>query len=104
MLYFRTAMEILVAILAILGLYTVICQCCGRLFGPGNLCVTIEILTQRDAASADVLIRDALSHYLGLPAARWAVLTTAELAEDPVLMDAARRYGLTCYVLEQKKT
>ena len=103
MLYFRTAMEILVAILAILGLYTVICQGFGKLFGPRNLCVTIEILTQRDAASAEVLIRDALSHYYGVPTVRWAVLTTAELVEHPALVAAVRRYGLTCYVLEQKK-
>ncbi len=103
MLYFRTAMEILVAIFAVIGLYVTVCFCCGKLFGSKNLFVVIEILTQREAESAEVLIRDALSHYMSLPSVRWAVLTTAELADYPALTRAIERYGLTCYILEQKE-
>ncbi len=102
MIYFRIAMEILVAIFAIFGLYTSVCLCCGKLFGPRNLVVTIQILTQREAESAEVLIRDALSHYMSLPSTGWAVLTSAELADHPALTRAIETYGLTCYVLERE--
>ncbi len=104
MLYFRTAMEILVAMFAVLGLYVAVRWCCGKLFGPNNLTVVIEILTQREAESAEVLIRDALSQYLSLPSVRWAVMTLPELADHPTLIRAMETYGLTCYVMEQENT
>ena len=103
MVYVGLAMEILVAILAVLGLYVLIRWCCGKLFGPKNLVITVEILTQREAESAEVLIRDALSQYLSLPWVRWAVLTVPELADHPALNLAMERYGLTCYVMEQSE-
>lgn len=100
MLYIRIAMELFVAIFAVLGLYVTVRWCCGRLFGTRNLLITIEILTQREAESAEVLIRDALSQYLSMPWVRWAVLTVPELAEHPQLVRAMETYGLMCYVLE----
>ena len=101
MLYLKVAIEILVAMLAVLGLYVAIRWCVGRLFGPKNLIISIEILTQREAESAEELIRDALSQYLSMPWVRWAVLTTPRLAGHPTLERVLETYGLSCYVLEE---
>ena len=100
MLYIRIALELIVAIFAVLGLYVTVRWCCGRLFGTKNLLITIEILTQREAETAEELIRDALSQYLSMPWVRWAILTLPELAEHPCLMRAVETYGLTCFVME----
>ena len=100
MQYIRIALEIIIAILAILGLYDAIRWCCGNLFGSKNYVLLIEILTQREAESAEVLIRDALSRYISLPSVRWAILTLPEFSEYPTLLRAINTYGLTCYVIE----
>ena len=100
MLSVQIAMELFLTVFAVIGLYVSVRWCCGRLFGSRNLIIIIEILTQREADSAEVLIRDALSQYLSMPRARWAVLTVPELAEHSRLVAALERYGLTCYVIE----
>ena len=100
MTYIRPGMEILVAFFAVLGFYDMIRWIAQRLFGSKHLMVAIEILTQRDAESAELLIRDALSQYFTLPSARLIVLTSPELADQPCLTAALKTYGVSCYVIE----
>ena len=102
MVYVKLFLEILVAIFAVMGLYHLICGIAQKLFGSKKLLVAIEILTQRDAESAEVLIRDALFQYIRLPSERLAVLTLPELAEHPALQRAIQTYGVECYVIGQK--
>ena len=101
-MYFRLVMEILVAFFAVLGFYGMIRWIAQRLFGSRHLMIAMEILTQRDAESAELLIRDALSQYFTLPSARVIVLTTKTLAEHPRLVEACRIYGVSCRVMEGK--
>ena len=103
MRYVIVFLELLVAVFAIIGLYRVICWIAQKLFGSKHILVAIEILTQRDAESAEVLIRDALCQYIQLPSGRLAVLTLPELAEEPELRRAIRAYGLECYVIRQRE-
>ena len=95
-------LEIVVACFAVLGLYHSVCWIAQKLFGSRRLAVAIEILTQRDAESAEVLIRDALSQYLSLPSERVVVLTLPELSSVPALRRAVEIYGLDCYVIDER--
>ena len=99
MSYVMLAMEILVAVFAVLGFYGTVRWLAQKLFGSKRLAVTIEILTQRDAESAEVLIRDALSQYFLYPSGRIILLTTESLAAHPVLQRVRKQYGLSCYII-----
>ena len=96
----RIAMECVIAFFAVIGLYDSIRWLMGKLFGSQRLIVALEILTQRDAESAESLIRDALSHYPSFPSGRMIVLIAPPLADHPTLMRALQVYGLTGYVME----
>jgi hypothetical protein len=65
--------------------------------------LAIEILTQRDAESAEVLIRDALFGVLGYPSGRIIVLTMPEWETHPILNQALKDYGISCYVIEPEE-
>ena len=98
-MYWGLIMDILVAFFAILGFYGMIRWVAQRWFGSRNFIVAIQILTQRDAESAELLIRDALSQYFTLPAAPLVVWTTAELMEHPTLAEACHTYGISRYLI-----
>lgn len=99
MRYVILGMEILVAAFAVLGFYGTVRWLAQRLFGSKHLAVTIEVLTQRDAESAEVLIRDALSQYFLYPSGRLLLLTTKELAAHPTVRRVREQYGLSCYIV-----
>ena len=103
MRYVIVFLELLVAVFAIIGLYRVICWIAQKLFGSKHILVAIEILTQRDAESAEVLIRDALFRCLSLPSGRIVVLTVEALREHPVLKRMVRTYGVDCYVIPMEE-
>ena len=94
------AFDILVAVFAVLGIYGTVKWLTGRIFGFENTVLAVEILTQRDAESADVLIRDALFGVLSLSSKRVVVLVARSLSEDPHLVEARKKYGVSCYVIE----
>ena len=96
------AIEIVIAAFALVGLYGIIARLAGRWFGSRNTVLAIEILTQRDAESAEELIRDALFGVLAYPSGRIIVLTLPEWEEHPALSAALETYGITCYVMEQE--
>ena len=96
--------ELLIGIFALAGFVCVIQWIARRLFGSRYTMLAIEILTQRDAKSAEVLLRDALCSVLGLPSGRLVVLTTKELAEEHGLLALFARYGVSCYFVQKKET
>ena len=99
----RLALESLAAFFAMIGLLHVIRWLVERLAGARNSCIAIEILTQRDAEAAEVLIRDALFRCLSLPSGRIVVLTVEALREHPVLKRMVRTYGVDCYVIPMEE-
>ena len=94
MRYVIVFLELLVAVFAIIGLYRVICWIAQKLFGSKHILVAIEILTQRDAESAEVLIRRALCQYFLLGSGRIAILVSEEFASDEVLLGLCKKYGV----------
>ena len=102
-MYLRLVLDILVAFFAVLGFYGMIRWIAQRLFGSRHLMIAMKILTQRDAESAELLIRDALSQYFTLPSASLVVLTTPELVDHPKLAEACQVYGVLRYVIREKE-
>ena len=99
----QIAIELVIAIFALLGLYGSIAWLARRWFGARNTMLAIEILTQRDAESAEVLIRDALFGVLGYPSGRIIVLTLPQWETHPILNQALKDYGISCYVIEPEE-
>lgn len=95
----KLVLEIFAAFFAILGFLGMIRWLVEKLLGSRNSCIAIEILTQRDAETAEVLIRDALFRCLSLPSGRIVVLTVAALREHPELTRVVKTYGVDCYVI-----
>ena len=91
--------EIVICCFAFLGIYGAVLWLTRRLFGSRSTVLAIEILTQRDADSAEVLIRDALFSAMGLPSGRIAVMVTEELWENEQLQSVLARYGVSRYCI-----
>ena len=51
-----------------------------------------------DAENADALIKEALGLFLSLRSQRISVITTEELKDNSVLLDAVRKYGARLYI------
>jgi hypothetical protein len=88
----------------VLGIFATIGFCCClrrlayRLCGGDETLVGIEILTQREADSAEELIRDALFRYLRADSYKVVIFTTPELLGDSRLIEAANKYGISCRI------
>ena len=93
-MYLETIFEILVAFFAVVGVWAFFKLTLGRMFGEKNYIYTIEILTQRDAESAEVLIRRALCQYFLLGSGRIALLVSEEFASDEILLGLCKKYGV----------
>ena len=94
--------ESVICFLALLGIYSVVQWLVRRLCGSRQTVLAIEILTQRDAEAAEMLIRDALFSALGLPSGRIVILMTKELVANERLMETIKRYGADYYLVEEK--
>lgn len=95
----QVIVEVLVALLAVIGVYSLWRLFSDRLFGTDRLILTIEILTEEDASQAEFLVRDAMTHVLWMRSGRIFLLTTAELAEHEGILSAMRTYGVSCRIL-----
>ena len=89
--------NVLVVLFALLGFLGMIRWLIEQLFASKKLCIAIEILTQRDADTAEVLIRDALFRCLSLPSAKIILLVHLSLWENEQLKTCAKTYGVSCY-------
>lgn len=96
-------LEVLTVLFAVLGFLGMIRWILERLFSSKNLCIAIEILTQRDAETAEVLIRDALFRCLSFPSARVVLLVDLSLWDNEHLMNCAKTYGVGCIPYQNKK-
>ena len=99
----QIAIELVIAVFALLGLYGSIAWLARRWFSARNTMLAIEILTQRDAESAEVLIRDALFRCLSLPSARIVLLVDASIWGNEQLKKLVKTYGVDCYPILKKE-
>ena len=98
-MYFHVAGQILLVLFSVIGIYSSFKYLVRGIFKEKNYIFAIEILTQRDAESAEVLIRSALCQYFAFSGGRYAILTTDELADDRDLRRLVQKYGLELFVV-----
>ena len=98
----QVALEILVAFFALIGVYSLWRLLMGRLFGSDRMVLAIEILSQEEAESAELLIRDAMTHILWLRSEKIVVLTTEELLQNQSFSALLRTYGLEYRILAKE--
>ena len=99
MSYLKTALEIIVAFFAVIGLYFSVRILLQKFFCTRKLVLTLEILTEADARDSEMLIREALSGFWLISSGRLLVVTTPALQDHPVLSEMIVRYGLEYYTL-----
>ena len=101
--YLRTALEVMMALFAVIGVYCMARLLAQRLFGSRRLLLAVEILNEQALPESEEAIRDALSQFLLVPSGRICVLTTSALAEDAHLRALVAKYGVSLFVLEETK-
>lgn len=101
--YLRTALEVMMALFAVIGVYCMARLFAQRFYGSRRLVLAVELLTEQTLREAEEAIRDALSQFLLVPSGRICVLTTAALAEDARLRALVAKYGVSICVLEETK-
>ncbi len=97
----RVWFDLVLAIFATIGFFGSMRWLIERIFGTDKIILAIEILTQRDADSAEILIRDALFQYLRTTSNKVVIFTTRELMIHPELRRAAKEYGISCIISEE---
>ncbi len=103
MVYLRTVLEILVAFLAVVGLYFLIGLLLRRCWKLPEISCTLEIFTEEDADRADILIQNALSEMWFCPSERLIVLTLPQLCNNSALCGAVLRYGVECLTVKENE-
>ena len=101
--YLITALEITVALFAVIGIYSLARLFSQRFFGEQALALAIEIYEPREAERAEELILAALEQFLLIPSGRIMIVTTFELAKHPTLQKQAKRYGVPVRVMSLAK-
>jgi len=99
---FKIMIELLICLFALGGIWSAIHFIARRFFGSRHTMLAIEILTQRDAESAEVLIRDALFSVMTIRSGKLTVLTTEKIAEQEKFREVLQRYGISYYCVQKK--
>ena len=100
---FKIMMEVLICLFALGGIWSAIHWIARRFFGSRHTMLAIEILTQRDAESAEVLIRDALFSVLTIRSGKLVVLTTETLLKEEKFKTILEHYGVGICLVSEKK-
>ena len=101
--YLKIAMEVTMALFAVIGVYSAARMLAMRLFGSRRLILAVELCDESAMAEAEEAIRDALAQFLLVPSGRVCVLTLPAFCEDERLVLLARKYGVPVYVLAQER-
>ena len=99
-MFFYTVGQVLTAFFAVVGIWWLSKTLVAIMFKEKNYIYGIEILTQRDAESAEVLIRSALCRYFVFCGGRYAVITTEELASEETMQRLIMKYGLELFIVK----
>ena len=92
--YLILALEITMALFAVIGIYCMARMLSQRLFGSRQLVLAIEILKESDVESIESLVLEGLGQFLLTPSGRLLILTTGELSKNEELQRVADRYDV----------
>ena len=99
MVYLKTALEVTMALLAVIGFYCLARLLAQRLFGSHRMILAVEILIDTSLEEAETAIRDALAQFMLVPSGRVCVLMTAERQADAALLALIKQYGVELRVV-----
>ena len=86
-------------VFATIGFCSSIRWCAERLSGETRFLLGIEILTQRDAESAEAWIRDALFRSCFDGFCDVVIFTTKDVLLATNLLELSRKYGVSCRIM-----
>ena len=92
--YLVLALEVTMALFAVIGIYCMARMLSQRLFGSRQLVLAIEILKESDVESIESLVLEGLGQFLLTPSGRLLILTTGELSKNEELQRVADRYDV----------
>ena len=92
--YLVLALEVTMALFAVIGIYSMARMLSQRLFGSRQLVLAIEILEESDIEGVESLVLEGLGQFLLTPSGRLLILTTEELVKREELQRVAGRYGV----------
>ena len=95
----RAALELILAIFAVFGLYSAVRLLMQKLFGDDRIICTIALRNKRDTEEAEMLIREAMGNFLLTSSCRVAVIVAEEFSSDQELISIFRKYGVEYYFI-----
>ena len=98
-MYFKLAIEILLAAFAVFGIYTAARILVSKIFGDKNIILAVVFKTQKEIDDAEILIREALGNFLATSSCRVAALVSEEFSNDRELMRVIGKYGLEYFII-----
>ena len=99
----RTVLQILMALLAIYGLYCLLDTVAKYLAGRDRIFLAVELRDERDAEHIESLLCEALMRTAFRCAPRIAVLIPERLSRDERIALAVKRYGGECLVYREEE-
>ena len=99
----RIGLEMLLAALAVMGLYTVIRVLMAVLGGDGRVFTVVEIRNAAELREAESLICEVLTDPLICRKSRVALMIPPTLCHSEELKRITERYGLFCLVTGEEK-
>ena len=99
-MYFRIAVEVVLAIFSVFGVYSAARLVVQKFFSDKRIFLAIEIGTD-DVLHAEGLIKEALGIYYLTSSSRIVLLLPRELYDNESIMETAKEYGVEYYIVEK---
>ena len=98
-MYFKVAVEIILAAFSVFGLYTAVRILAQKIFGDKNIILAVVFKSEKDIENAEMIIREAIGNFLATSSCRVAALVSEEFSNDEGLLCVIRKYGLEYFVI-----
>ena len=95
----RVALEVVLALFAVFGLYSAVVLLAQKLFGDKRIVLTVVFKEKKDTRDAETLIREAMGNFLLTSSCRVAALVAEEFSTDEELIGVFRKYGVEYYII-----
>ena len=94
MVYLLTGLEVIMAMFAVIGVYSLSRVISQKCFGSRELILAVTLFDEDALSKAQDLIEEALSQFLLVPSGKIVILTTEAGKENPVLLRVAEQHGV----------
>ncbi len=98
-MYFKVAIEVILAAFAVFGLYTAARILAQKIFGDKNIILAVVFKSKKDVENAEMLIREALGNFLATSSCRVAALVGEEFSNDEELISIISKYGVEYFII-----